>query len=350
MPLSEIVDVQITRETTVVTRAGFGTVLIVGPNLDQTTPTRIAFFSDLTSLATALDGGTSDPEYAAATTLLSQSPRPPLFAIGHAEVADVDMTATLDAIQQVSGAWYGLVLVERDATKQKDAMAWVETQVKIFIVADDDATILTDPETTSLAYFANNTGYDRTTVMYSAVADGTGNDPFPEAGVFGTFVTREPGSYTVMFKSPIGFGVDALTVTQSINARGKNALVYEAIGGVNILRDGKVAGGEYIDVMVFVDWLQSRMTEDIYTDLANLPKVPFTNEGIGLVDTRVKGRLQLGVDAGGLSADVPFVVSVPESTDVSAGDKGNRILTGVTFSATLSGAIQAVEVRGTVSL
>ena len=168
--------------------------------------------------------------------------------------------------------------------------------------------------------------------------------------MFGTFVTRNPGSYTVKFKTPSGFAVDDLSDTQSINARGKNAMTFEAIGGRDILREGQVAEGEFIDVIVFVDWLQARMTEDIYTDLANLPKVPYTDAGIGIVEGRVKGRLQIGVDAGGLSPDVPFVVSVPDVVDVSAADKGNRILKGVTFSATLAGAIHAVEVQGTVSL
>jgi hypothetical protein len=355
MPLSEIVNVSITRETTVVTRAGFGTVLIVGENLDQSTPRRIARFTDLTTLAAELDGGTSDPEYAAAATLFAQSPRPPVVAIGHIDVADADVGVTLAAIQTVDDDWYGVVLTYptgtgRDSADQKLGMAWVETQRKLLIIADDDPDTLIDPGSTSLANFAAAQNYARTCVMYNGLADGSVNDPYAEAGVFGTFVTRDPGSYTVMFKTVAGIAVDALTVTQSLAARGKNALVYEAIGGVDILREGKVAEGEYIDVIVFVDWLQARMTEDIYQDLVNLPKVPFTNEGIGVVETRVKERLQKGVDVGGLTSDTPFVVTVPLSADVDVADKGNRILKDVDFSATLAGAIHAVEVNGTVSL
>ena len=178
MSLSEIVNVSITRETRVVTRAGFGTVLILGENLDQGAPQRIAFFSDLTSLAAALDGGVADPEYAAAQTLLSQSPRPPLFAIGHQEAGDADGAAALAAIQAVNNEWYGIVATYpivsgRDAADQKLIMAWTETVRKLFLVADDDPNTLVDPETTSLAYFAGSQNYARTGVIYNGVADGT---------------------------------------------------------------------------------------------------------------------------------------------------------------------------------
>jgi hypothetical protein len=40
----------------------------------------------------------------------------------------------------------------------------------------------------------------------------------------------------------------------------------------------------------------------------------------------------------------------PKVKDVSSADRANRVLPDVTFSATLAGAIHAVEILGTISV
>jgi len=81
MELSNFLSVILTRETRTVSQAGFGTILIAGPNLNMSS--RTAVFSSLSSLASALVGGTSASEYLAAQAILSQSPRVVNFKIGN---------------------------------------------------------------------------------------------------------------------------------------------------------------------------------------------------------------------------------------------------------------------------
>jgi len=449
MALEDIVNVQITRQTTAVSRAGFGTVLVLGPNLNLST-SRVQYYGAsgaLSSLADALAGGTDAPEYLAVQTLLSQSPRPTQVAVGivagtkvilddggtytagnykvkvngnqideafdtdkdttlgnvataiqaltevstavysagaHTititpatgytlEVTDIDltgitgtMTAELttgtdtedwdDALGEIlneSGDWYGVVACTRTQADVQDVATWVEANEKIFGTASSDTNIIDQAkgvDTTSIAAYLDDNNLARSWAEYSAVADGSATDPWPEAGTFGLFVTQTPGSYTVMFKTKSGVTVDTLTDTQIKNATDKNANVFHEVGGVDMVQAGTVGEGEYIDVIVFVDWLKARITEDVFANLINLPKVPYTDNGIAVIGDAVQARLQIGVDNGGLADDPAPVVSVPKAADVPAGDKAARTLNNVTFTGTLAGAIHATNITGTVTL
>ena len=136
---------------------------------------------------------------------------------------------------------------------------------------------------------------------------------------------------------------------------GKNVGYYVDLLGSGSTLNGKMSSGEFADVIRFADWLGSTMTTAIITQLKNLDKIAYTNRGISVVETEVRGTLKAGVAVGGLTNDTPFVVTVPNAivgspTGVSSTDKGNRLLPNVTFTATLAGAIQSVEVTGDITL
>ena len=87
MPLSDIVDVVITRQTQTVTEQGFGIPMILGTNvrfLDL-----IRFYSDMDEVAVDFDP--SDLEYIAAQDIFSQEISPPQIAIGRRQVDEVNV-------------------------------------------------------------------------------------------------------------------------------------------------------------------------------------------------------------------------------------------------------------------
>jgi hypothetical protein len=350
--IEQYVDVQISQQTTAVSKAGFGTLLIVGPNPTFSERTKAYTPSEMAGLASDLTGGATDPEYRAASTLISQNPRVTRFKVGRIDGGDADMTATLDAIKNEDNDWYGLMTVERNATDDLAASAWAQTNKKIFGVADDDANIIASGDTTSTPKLMFDNSRNRSFALYSGQADGSASDPFAEAGLFGIWMPQTPGSYTVMYKSMSGVVADVLTSSQLGYAAEKFCNTYHEVGGVQIIDGGWVSQGtvNYIDIMVFVDWLQARMTERIFSRLVNLAKIPFTDAGIDLIVAEVKGQLQDGIDAGGLAADPAPVVEAPAAADVDTTDKANRLLPDITFTATLAGAIHKIQVRGVVTL
>lgn len=89
MSIRDIVNVQITRQTTPVSQLGFGVVMILGAH--KVFNERIRYYQEADSI---LEDGfeATDPEYIAALAVLSQQPRPVQLAIGRRSVDDVVMT------------------------------------------------------------------------------------------------------------------------------------------------------------------------------------------------------------------------------------------------------------------
>jgi len=431
MSIEDIVNVQITRETTAVSRQGFSTILILGVNKAFTSLVRT--YSNLKAVLE--DFQSTDKEAVAAASIFSQSPSVPNIKIGRratsdttvitvdtvilntnytvtvngtdfviasggsptaASIADalaaavtgVDVTGTgngdgtydldadvggvaysvkvdanqtavfittdtlandLAAISLEDDDYYGIVYTLRVQADQEAIAAFVETVKKVFSTASDDADIkdVTDAsDTTSLAAVLKAASFARSQVIYLSNAA----TQFPEAALLGSVLPLDPGTWTAKFKTLVGITVDVTSSTQRKNILDKNATQYTEVGGVNITEDGKVAEGEHLDVIVVVDFIDSRITENVFGLLVNAPKVPFTDPGITSIQSEINQVLQDNVVLGGIAADPPFSISVPKAKDVSAGDKANRTLNGVTFQATLAGAIHAVNINGTVSL
>lgn len=100
MPLNDIVNVVITRQTQQVTEAGFGIPLILGTNVNFTD--RIRFYSSMDDVA--VDFAPSTKEYVASQDIFSQEISPDRIAIGRRQVDSLDVvinTATTGATYQV---------------------------------------------------------------------------------------------------------------------------------------------------------------------------------------------------------------------------------------------------------
>jgi hypothetical protein len=245
--------------------------------------------------------------------------------------------------------WYGLVYTERTLADVKACMDWIEGQLKVFATASADAVIkdsTLSTDVTSIAWYANSQALDRSLVFYHANA-GT---EYLDAGFLAVCLVQDPGSYTGKFKTIASVTVDNINTTQQKNVEDKKANTYLSVAQNPITSQGTVGGGEFFDVIVFVDWLQARMQERIFGVLINTLKVPFTDAGISSIEVEIRAQLQDGIDAGGLTSDPAPTVSVPKASAISALDKANRELNGITFLAYLAGAIHKITIQGTVSV
>ena len=87
--INEIVDVLISRETTVIDQASFNTALFFSPTVPFAEQSR-----NYTTPSTLIEDGfkASDPAYKAASAYFAQSPRPSQLTVGSAGVEDHDLT------------------------------------------------------------------------------------------------------------------------------------------------------------------------------------------------------------------------------------------------------------------
>ena len=224
--------------------------------------------------------------------------------------------------------------------------AYIESQAKIYVAVSGDDDILDALATTDLASDLASSNYARTALYYHPKPH-----EYPNGGHLGVELPKDPGSYTMKFKTLRGVETVTMTNTEKTVAASKRANTYTATSGISIVEEGVVsAAGEFIDITRFVDWLRARMQERIFARLINLDKLPFTDDGIGVIESEVRGQLNDGIDVGGLAANPEPIVVVPKAAEVSFIDKAARRLTGVTFEATLAGAIHELVIQGVVTV
>lgn len=426
--LTDIIDIQISRETTAVSRAAFNIPMFLATHANFSE--RARSYSSLLELA---DDFNSDSNvYIAASKLFGQEIRPPQVVIGQRYADSIDVTLdsvtgtavlsyngtevstdisgaadataavaliesdftsasiagitftdnldgtftiapsvagdpysfqfssqfsatyntteswvdALDAVSDVENDWYALT-AETHAEADILALAGaIEARKKIYGTSSSDTGIVDAVSTTDIGSQLFDLGYQRTFITYSATAD----TQFPEAAWIGGQLPEQPGSNTWKFKTLSGVTVSSLSSTQANAAKDKNVNTYERVGGVSIMGEGVMAGGEYIDVIIFVDWLEARMRESIFFRLVNTKKLPYTQAGVTVIENEIRRILAEGITNGGLAPNPQPTVSVPNVLALSANLRATRTLEGITFEGRLAGAIHFVTVRGTVTV
>lgn len=255
----------------------------------------------------------------------------------------------LTAIQLADDDWYAICSADDRAVGQAaDAlliMAWAESNRKLYIAATSDPAMLTSPDVTSISYTSNQNSYAYSAVLYHSLAA----TEYPDAAWLGKCLPFDPGSQTWAFKTLASITVDTLATAPRTAITSTDGNFYVAEAGVNATFWGTTAE-DYIDITRGIDWLRIGMQEDLVAHLIAHKKVAFTDKGIATVEAVIQKRLELGVRQGLLAPLDADAVFVPLVADVSTANKTARSLTGVTFKATLAGAIHTITVTGTVSV
>lgn len=260
--------------------------------------------------------------------------------------ADPGLAADLTAINAADPDWYGLALDSNGKAEVLAAAAWAESNGKLFVAQSGDSDVLAAP-TTDVFGTLQASAYGRTVPIFhpSICAQ------WIAVGLMAQRFTAQPGSDTWMYKTVAGVAVyRALTSTERTNALAKAATIYETNAGVNVTVGGKVAGGEWVDVVRGLDWLRARLRESVFGVMISTPKVPYTQSGIDTIGQAVSGVLDLAASpAVQLFDNGTQRVLVPKVSAIGATDKNNRRLPNVQWSGKLAGAIHLSDINGTVT-
>lgn len=350
--IDQIVNVVISLQSATVPQAGFGIPMILGSS-SVISPDLIRFYTSTTAM---LDDGwvTTDPEYIHAVRAFSQALRPLQIAVGRRSGGT--MAADIAAIQAVTNgdSWYGLILTSKVTQDILDAAAYIETQKKIYIACSSDATIPTTA-TGDVLSLLKALAYKRTALMFTKSAPNAALGP--DAAWAGGQLPNTPGASTWKFKQLVGTSPDQYTGTQRnivigdppAGLTGKNGNIYEVVGGVNITEEGWMVGGQFIDITVGIDWLQSEIQNNIYTLLVSNPKIPYTDDGGAVIQNAVVQAIKQGIANGLIDGKTPYQVVVPPVLDENPADRAMRYLPDVTFECRFSGAYHFIKVTGVVT-
>jgi len=259
--------------------------------------------------------------------------------------ADWDYDDSLTTHANVDGDWYAVITDSNSPKNMNKVARWALANDRIALFA---------PQYTKPAQFVTgefSAGADYTALLANDSAIGlfTGNPrtAFAEAAWAGGMLPRDPGSATWAYKQLAGVGADSWTASErtAIEAYGGNHYATEA--AVAITRPGKAFGGEWIDVVRGLDWLQAQLEEHLFALLVNSPKLPYTDVGVGQIVSEVRAVLKIAEARGVL--DSGWSVTALAVADQDTLDRAARILRDVEFSARLAGAIHTINIVGTVT-
>jgi hypothetical protein len=352
--IDRIVQVSIALRTAGITAINFNDLLLFGQFQKPSGSTaNVYIITDPDELIDTFGCLVTDPIYIAALAFFSQIPHPAQLYIGHdANSANVD--DDLIAINDENSDWYGLCDVKHDENRTLDIAAWIEAHEKIFVTTLNQADNTTAPPTdiTSVAHQLMAGNYFRTAWWWT-------DDPlnFIDVAITSKSFTKYPGQETWANQRLSGVTSTFLNETVFNNISKKNGNTFEPFRNISITQVGKVAGGEWIDVIRFRDWLCEEIKVRIFQQMVD-NRIPYTDPGIAIIRSRLQQALDFGVTRGGIAPPevdvdgnlVPsYTIQVPLSMTISANDKANRILRDVYFTARLAGAIHVVQIQGTLT-
>lgn len=259
---------------------------------------------------------------------------------------DPGIAADLAAMRVANDDWYGLATDALGAAEIESLATAIEAAPKLYVALSQDSDIIATGSG-DIASTLQSASLDRTAVLYH-----------PRAGVEQAAIAwiaeelpRDPGSSTWKFKSLATITTYELAAGEQAFAEGKNANHYQTTAGVNVTSEGKLAGGEWIDITQFLDWLIARIKEGAFGSFAANPKVPYTDLGIQTMGGTTEDVLKEGARRGGIDprGATPITVTLPRVVDVPAADKQTRELSW-TFAASLAGAIHKAIIQGRVTV
>lgn len=210
--------------------------------------------------------------------------------------------AAVTALDQMTSAWYGLMLATTSIVSLSDQTAiatYIEAAANSHILglSSIDAAVMNPAVTNDIASLTKAANYGRTFVQYSQT-------PLAVASVFGrAFTVDFLGSNTTItlkFQGEPGVTAESLTETQANALNAKNANVYVNYNNnTAILQQGTMANGQFFDTVHGTDWLEN----DIQTAVFNLlylvsTKIPQTDAGVNQLVTVVANRLDQAVENG----------------------------------------------------
>lgn len=262
--------------------------------------------------------------------------------------SDPGIVADLIAIANASNAWYGLITTFNSSAIVAAAAGWVEDSNKLYPMATGDTLVTNQALGTGsdIAQTLKSEAFTRTAVMFHPATD-----EFADAGEIGRWFPINPGGDNWRMKTLAGVTAYTYTGTQKANLKDKFCNYYYVFGGVNVVGgEGKVASGQYIDVIRFLDWYVARLSERVANREIDLEKIPYDDDGIAIVVGEVRAQNKDGIKAGGINPGPPAPsVTYPRSVDVPTADKAARTLNNVNTSWELAGAINHTNVNVAVS-
>jgi hypothetical protein len=356
--------------TTVPTAGTFtytaGTSLTTTGNMTVAPVKRVASYASMEEVAT--DFLATTPEYLAAEAFFAQGGNAKQLLVGF-KTATETYTQALTAIRALRDDFYAIAIQDTTKAVQLALAATVLGLAgrKAVFFRTDDANTLVDGNTTHLGaeLKALNNDNAQAVYHYNAWTSTNTTGRFPEWRIMGRVLPivenqlQAPGSTSWHNQKVVGIepsfspagGKLSFTQTERNILNFNNVEALESDGANVRTLGGKMAGGEWGDVIHGAAWLEARLEEDLYnlltTQADRFSKIGYDTKGIAQVESVIRARLQKAVNTRFIDAD--YTVTTPTVEQTEATDRANRVY-NAQFEARLIGAIKFMTIQGTLTV
>jgi hypothetical protein len=278
---------------------------------------------------------------------------PTLLTCVQDHAAPAGLADDLTAIANSTSDFYGIVTLYNSTAYVAATAAWAETVTKQYVpaIAETKSATTSYSGGTDELKALKALAYNRTAGFFHPRAA-----EFADAAEMGRFFPIDPGGDNWRLKTLTGVSSGwsngaQYTSTQAQNLIDRSANFYYLLAGVDVIGgSGAEASGRYIDVERGLDWYVARLGERLANLLIQNEKVPFTNEGITLVEAQIRSQNEEGISVGlinpGDPPEIPApVVTVPRAGAVDPALRAARILPDCNTSWFLAGAINKIRVN-----
>ena len=343
-----------------------GTSLTTTGNITFAVVKRVALYENIAQVEA--DFVNTTPEYKAGQAFFAQGGNAKKLLIGF-KTSTETYSQALTAIQAVRDDFYAVAIKDTTKAVQLALASTIKALAgeKIVFFRTDDANTLLAGNSTDLGSELKllDNDYAHVTFHYNA------SNKYPEMAIMGRVlpieetakqaagstawhhqaVLDELGEPFEASFNPAG-GKFAFTQVERDTLDAKNVEALENDGLNTRTLGGKMAGGEWGDVIHGVAWLKARIAEDQYllqTQKAdNLSKVTYDPIGFNEVEGVLANRLGMAVKTNFIAEN--FTITMPKLENTNATDRQNRLLKDINFTARLTGAIKFMEIRGVVTI
>jgi hypothetical protein len=261
-----------------------------------------------------------------------------------------------------SDQWYGLAIPEAVDADHTAVAGYIEGTVAshMYAVTHAESAVLNSGDTSNISYVLQQLGYNHTFTQYSSSNAYAAISLL--ARMLTTIWTGNNTAITAMYKQEPGVVAETLTTTQIANLESYYCNVFVAYNNAtNIIENGKVASGQYIDTIIGVDWIKATVQTNVYNLLyTSTTKIPQTDGGMNQIATVIEAACQQGV-ANGLLAPGPwsgggfgqikqgdylskgFYVYTPPISSQPASQRANRLSVPFQIAARLAGAVHTAS-------
>ena len=315
-------NVNISKLTKGVTSRGFGTILIV----DTTGAKDFKLYNDIQSVAP--DYETTTKAYKIASRIFGQNPAPQQIAI----MGAVDVTLGLNSVADKD--FFFIVADDNETATVEKISEWVDTQDKMYFVTTQSLALpgTLESENTVVMYHDNVNAY---------VAEGLAS----------YLATATVGGVTAKFKTINGVTEAKISSTELDQLHTDGGFSYIRKMGVLQTTGSWATSKEHIDVVIGAFFIKFRMEEEAMLLAVNNPKIPYTNEGIGMLVSVAQDVLKQATNQNIILSNDgvgDYEVNFIPREEVAKNDIASRTYNGITWKATLSGAIESGTINGSL--